>query len=105
MNSDLYFIQCRSELASKCYIFMEDDKIISMKNLLQHLLSAEILSEYKNWIYITIFSEKFSNQCKKQTNSKVYSNILPSYKAWPWKKPNLYLKNKLGPQDFLSLQI
>ena len=32
----------------------------------------------KIWPYITIFSEKFSNQCKKQTNTKVYSNILPS---------------------------
>ena len=24
-----------------------------------------------NWIYITIFSEKFQNQCKEQTNNKV----------------------------------
>ena len=24
----------------------------------------------KNWIYITIFSEKFPNQCKEQTNNK-----------------------------------
>ena len=35
----------------------------------------------KNGIYITIFSEKFPNQCKKQTNSKVRSNILPLCKA------------------------
>ena len=33
-------------LGSKNYIiFMEHDKIISLKNLCQHLLSAEILSE------------------------------------------------------------
>ena len=29
----------------------------------------------KNWIYITTFSEKFPNQCKEQTNSKVPSNF------------------------------
>ena len=27
----------------------------------------------KNWIYITILSEKFANQCMEQTNSKVPS--------------------------------
>ena len=27
----------------------------------------------KNWIYITILSKKFSNQCMEQTNSKVPS--------------------------------
>ena len=35
----------RSELGSKSYIFMENDKIISLTNLFQHLLSVEILSE------------------------------------------------------------
>ena len=35
----------RSELGSKSYIFMENDKIISLTNLFQHLLYAEILSE------------------------------------------------------------
>ena len=49
---------------------MENDKIISLKNLFQHLLSAEIY-----------LSEKFPNQWKEQTNSKVPSNILPLYKA------------------------
>ena len=38
----------------------------------------------KNWIYITIFSEKFPNQCKEQTNRKVPSNILSLYKASSW---------------------
>ena len=54
----------------------------------------------KNWIYITIFSEKFPNQYKKQTNSKVPSNILPLYKAssllW-W----LSVKNKECSQTYL----
>ena len=33
-----------SELGSKSYIFMENDRI-SLANLFQHVLSAEILSE------------------------------------------------------------
>ena len=40
-----YVIQSRFELWSKSYIFMENDKIIPLTNLFQHLLSAEILSE------------------------------------------------------------
>ena len=48
--------------AQKSYIFMENDKIISLTNLCQYLLSAEILSGWK--------IEKFSNECKEQTNSK-----------------------------------
>ena len=40
---------------------MENDKIISLTNLFQHLFSAEIyLNEKLN------FSEKFPNQCKEQ---------------------------------------
>ena len=76
-------IQSRSELGSKSYIFMENDKIISLTNLFQH--SAEILSEWKkDQICITIFSEKFHNQCKEQFNNKVPSNIFPLYKALSW---------------------
>ena len=37
-----------------------------------------------NWIYIIIFSEKFPNQCKEQSNRKVPSNILPLCKTWSW---------------------
>ena len=40
-----YVTQSRSELGSKIYIFVENKKIISLTNLLQHLLYAEILSE------------------------------------------------------------
>ena len=40
-----YIIQSRSELGSESYIFMENDKIISLTNLFQHLLSAEISCE------------------------------------------------------------
>ena len=82
MDIHPYVIQSRSELRSKSYIFMERDKIISFTNLVQHLLFAEILSELKiEFICITIFSEKFPNQCKEQTNNKVPSKILPLYKA------------------------
>ena len=42
-----YAIQSRSELGSKSYIFMENDKIISLTNLFQHLLSAETLFKWK----------------------------------------------------------
>ena len=43
-----YVIQSRSDLRSKIsYIFMENDKIISLTNLFQHLLSAGVLSEWK----------------------------------------------------------
>ena len=30
----------------------------------------------KNWIYVTIFNEKFQNKYKEQPNNKVASNIL-----------------------------
>ena len=43
MDIDPCVIQSRSELGSKSYIFMKNDKIISLKNLFQ--LFAEILSE------------------------------------------------------------
>ena len=42
-----YVIQSRCGPVSKSYIFIENDKIISLTNLFQHLLSAEILSEKK----------------------------------------------------------
>ena len=38
-------IQFRSESGSKSHIFTKTDKIISLTNVFQHLLSAEILSE------------------------------------------------------------
>ena len=46
MDIHPYVILSRSELGSKSYIFMENDKIISLTNLFQH--SAEMLSEWKN---------------------------------------------------------
>ena len=44
---DIYphVIQSRSDLGLKSYIFIENDKIISLTDLFQHLLSAETLSE------------------------------------------------------------
>ena len=47
MDIHLYVIQSRFELGSKKLTFMKNDKIISPTNLFQHLLSAEILSEWK----------------------------------------------------------
>ena len=40
-----YVIYSRSELVLKSYIFMENNKINSLTNLFQYLLSAVILSE------------------------------------------------------------
>ena len=45
MDNHPYGIQSKTQLGSKGYIFMENDKIISLTNLFQHLLSTEILSE------------------------------------------------------------
>ena len=45
MDIHQHVTQSRSELGLKSYIFMENDKMISLTNLFQHLLSAEMLSE------------------------------------------------------------
>ena len=45
MDIHQYAIQFSPELGSKSYIFTENNKIISLANLLQYLLSAEVLSE------------------------------------------------------------
>ena len=45
MDIHPYAIQSNPELGSKSYIFTENNKIISLTNLLQYLLFAEALSE------------------------------------------------------------
>ena len=55
----------------------------------------------KNSIYITIFIEKFPNQCKEKTNNKVPSNILILYKASSRIWQLSISKNKLGSQIIL----
>ena len=47
MDIHPYATEYRSQLGSKSYIFIWNDKIISLTNLFQYLLSAEILSEWK----------------------------------------------------------
>ena len=62
---------------------------------------------YLLWrVCITIFSEKFPNQCRKQTNSKASSNILPLYKtsSWIWRL-NLCEKQIRLSKVFFGLQI
>ena len=52
LNRHPYVIQPRSELGSKSYIFMENDKTVSLANLLQHLLFGELyLNEKFNSYY------------------------------------------------------
>ena len=67
LNGHPYVTLSRSELGSKSSIFMGNDKIISLTNLFQHLLSPEKLPKWKIKFIFYIFSEKFSNQCKEQT--------------------------------------
>ena len=45
MDIHSYVIQFRSNLGSIGYIFMENDIFISLRNLFQNLLRAEILCE------------------------------------------------------------
>ena len=54
---------------------MENDNI-SLTNLFQHLLSAELLCEWKIEFILSYLVRNFQI-CKEQTNSKVPSNILP----------------------------
>ena len=45
MDIHPYVIQPRFELGSQSYIFIDNDKIISLTNPFQYLLSLELLSE------------------------------------------------------------
>ena len=45
MDIHPYVIQPRSELGSQSYIFMDNDKILSLTNPFQYVLSVELLSE------------------------------------------------------------
>ena len=55
----------------------------------------------KNLIYITIFSEKFPNQCKEQSNSKVCSNFSHYTRPHLEYGGQVYVENKLGSQIYL----
>ena len=77
MDIHPYVIQSRSELGSKSYIFMENDKIISLRKSVLTFTISRYFIWMKNWTYITIFSEKFQNQCNEQTKGKAPSNIFP----------------------------
>ena len=80
-------IQSTSELwgwGSKSYVFMENDKNHFTHKPVSTFTICRNFIWIKNWICITIFSEKFPNQCKEQTNNKVSSNILPLYKTSSW---------------------
>ena len=56
-------------------IFMENDKVISLTNLFQHLLTAEIYLNEKLNLYFT-----YPNQCKEQTNSNLFP--IASSRIW-----------------------
>ena len=96
-------IQSRFELGAKSCIFMENERIISLTNLksVSAFTICRNLIWIKNWICITIFSEKFLSQCKEQTDSKVPSNILLLYKVSSWIWQLRLCKNKLDSQIIL----
>ena len=57
MDIHPYVIQSRSEFGSKSYMFMGNEEIILLTNLFQHLIPAEILSEWKIELYYHIYGE------------------------------------------------
>ena len=89
-----YVIQSRSELGSKSYISMENDKIISLTNLLQHLLSAEILSKLKLEFILPYLVRNFQINAKNKTTKCLLTFI-------HYTRPHLeygsyvYVKNEL----------
>ena len=70
MDIHPYLIQSRSELRSKSYIFTENDKIISLTNLFQHLISAEILSELKIEFILPYLVRNFQINAKNKLTTK-----------------------------------
>ena len=61
-------ILSRPELGSQSYIFMENDKIVSVTDLFQHLLSAEIYLNEKLNLHFTYLVRNFQiNARNKQT--------------------------------------
>ena len=69
MDIHPYVIQHRSELGSKSYIFMENDKIVLLTNL-QHLLSPEILSEWKIDFILPYLGRNFKIKARKKLTTK-----------------------------------
>ena len=65
-----YVIQSRFEFGSKSYIFMENDKIIPLTNLFQHLLSAEILSECKIEFILPYLVRNFQINARNKLTAK-----------------------------------
>ena len=65
-----YVIQSKSELGSKSYIFMENDKIILLTNLFQHLLSAEILYESKIEFILPYLVRNFQINARNKLTTK-----------------------------------
>ena len=97
MDIHPYVIQSRSELGSKRYIFMEKEKKISVTNLFQHLLSAEILSKLRTEFYHIQWKNFQINATNKLTTKCLT-------KSFHYTRPHIeygrkvYAKNKLGSQ-------
>ena len=63
-------ISFRSELGSKSYIFIKNDKIISLTNLFQHLLFAEILLELKIESILAYLVRNFQINARNKLTTK-----------------------------------
>ena len=70
MDIHPYLIQSRSELGSKSYLFVENDKIISLTNQFQHLVSAEILSEWKIEFILPYLVRNFQINARNKLTAK-----------------------------------
>ena len=77
---DIYphVIQSRSELGSNGYIFMENDKIISLTNLFQYLLFSEILSERKIEFILPYLVRNFKINARNKLTAKSLLTFLVS---------------------------
>ena len=95
-------IQSRSELGSKHYIFMENVKIVSLTKVLQHLLSAEILSEWKIEFILLYLRRNFQINVRNKLTAKCLLTF--SHYTTPDLEhgSQAYVKNKLGSQFTLQ---
>ena len=95
MDIHPYVIQSRSELGSKRYVFMENDKIILLTNLFQHLLSAETLSELKIDFILPYLERNFHISAKNKLRTNCLLTFLHYTRSHLEYGSYAYVKNKL----------
>ena len=73
-----YVNKYRFELSSKSYILIKNDKIFSLANLFQHLLSAENLCEWKIEFILPYLERNFQINAENKLTTK-YLLTFPHY--------------------------